>query len=49
MPVTLGSDAHAPGEVAADLESATELLRIVGYDAYVMYAARQRTEMRLAR
>ena len=49
VPVTLGSDAHAPAEVAADLASATDLLRSVGYDAYVMYAARQRAEVQLPR
>jgi histidinol-phosphatase (PHP family) len=49
VPVTLGSDAHAPAEVAADLASATDLLLSIGYNAYVMYAARQRTEAQLPR
>ena len=42
VPVTLGSDAHAPNEVAADLAAATELMRGVGYDAFVRYARRER-------
>src|SRR6266568_1945603 len=33
VPVTLGSDAHAPNEVAADLSAATELMHGLGYDA----------------
>jgi histidinol-phosphatase (PHP family) len=49
VPVTLGSDAHAPTEVACDLASATDMMRSVGYNAYVMYAARQRCEVRLPR
>jgi histidinol-phosphatase (PHP family) len=48
VPVTLGSDAHAPGEVAADLASATDLMRSVGYDAFVAYTRRQRSEVRLS-
>lgn len=49
VPVTLGSDAHAPGEVAADFTSGCVLLRSVGYETYVMYAGRKRTEARLPR
>jgi histidinol-phosphatase (PHP family) len=47
VPVTLGSDAHAPGEVAADLSSACELLREAGYDSFVKYEGRRRTAVRL--
>lgn len=39
---TLGSDAHAPGEVAADLASAQALMRQVGYTQYVRFRGRQR-------
>ena len=47
VPVTLGSDAHAPREVAADFAAATELMRLVGYDRYVRFARRARTEERI--
>jgi histidinol-phosphatase (PHP family) len=47
VPLTLGSDAHAPTEVAADLTAATTLMRSVGYDAYIRYAQRTRTEVAL--
>ncbi|HEY0582257.1 MAG TPA: histidinol-phosphatase HisJ family protein [Chloroflexota bacterium] len=42
VPTTLGSDAHAPPEVAADLASGLKLMRSVGYQGFVTYAARQR-------
>jgi histidinol-phosphatase (PHP family) len=44
---TLGSDAHAPTEVAADLASATDLLRSVGYASFICYEQRKRTEVLL--
>jgi histidinol-phosphatase (PHP family) len=44
VPVTFGSDAHAPNEVAADLAAASALMRSVGYDAYVRYERRERKE-----
>src|SRR6202171_2822760 len=44
VPTTVGSDAHAPQEVAADLASAGELMRQVGYESFVKYAARRRTD-----
>jgi len=47
VPTTLGSDAHAPGEVAADLVAATELMRSACYDSFVQYAARRRTAVHL--
>jgi histidinol-phosphatase (PHP family) len=42
--VTFGSDAHAPGEVAADFALASELMRSVGYEAYVRYERREQKE-----
>jgi histidinol-phosphatase (PHP family) len=45
--MTLGSDAHAPHEVAADLDAASELMQQAGYQSFVKYAARKRTEVRL--
>ena len=42
VPVTLGSDAHAPNEVAADLTSACALLRSTGYSQFVRYVRRAR-------
>ncbi|HEX8966569.1 MAG TPA: histidinol-phosphatase HisJ family protein [Chloroflexota bacterium] len=47
VPVTLGSDAHAPGEVGADFGAASRLMRAVGYQDYVTYARRRRTEVLL--
>ena len=47
VPITLGSDAHAPHEVASDLASATALARASGYEQFVMYAARRRTAAQL--
>jgi histidinol-phosphatase (PHP family) len=47
VPVTLGSDAHAPTEVAADFASACELSRQAGYAEFVKYEGRRRTEVRL--
>jgi histidinol-phosphatase (PHP family) len=48
VPVTLGSDAHAPGEVAADLAAGFALMRSVGYDRFVRYERRRRHDVRLA-
>jgi histidinol-phosphatase (PHP family) len=42
VPVTVGSDAHAPSEVAADLASVRELMRSVGYESFVGFERRQR-------
>ena len=44
---TLGSDAHAPTEVAADLSTATELMRSAGYAAFTRYERRTRTAVPL--
>lgn len=48
VPITLGSDAHAPNEVASDLDAATKLIHDVGYAGFVKYASRRRTSVRLA-
>jgi histidinol-phosphatase (PHP family) len=48
VPVTLGSDAHAAPEVAADFASAATLLSTVGYDSYLRFERRQRTETPLS-
>jgi histidinol-phosphatase (PHP family) len=40
--VTFGSDAHAPGEVAADLSRASALMREAGYTEFVRYEGRRR-------
>lgn len=47
VPVTLGSDAHAPDEVAADFNSACELLRSASYDSFVRFERRRRTRLPL--
>jgi histidinol-phosphatase (PHP family) len=47
VPVTLGSDAHAPGEVAADFGAGCELLKQVGYAEFVKYEGRRRSHVRL--
>jgi len=44
---TLGSDAHAPTEVAADLAAATTLMRDAGYATFVTYASRRRAHVQL--
>jgi histidinol-phosphatase (PHP family) len=43
VPVTLGSDAHAPEHVGYRFDDAIELLRSVGYREYATFAARQRS------
>jgi histidinol-phosphatase (PHP family) len=47
VPVTLGSDAHAPTEVAADLASACDLMRRAGYSDFVAFERRQRRRISL--
>ena len=42
VPVTLGSDAHAPGEVAADFNAACDLLRNTGYADFIKFDQRKR-------
>ena len=47
VPATLGSDAHAPGEVGASFAAATTLLREVGYTSFMRFEQRRRAEVRL--
>jgi len=42
VPTTFGSDAHAPLEVASDLQAAEALMRSVGYTEFVTFARRSR-------
>jgi histidinol-phosphatase (PHP family) len=42
VPITFGSDAHAPGEVGADFEQAVALARSVGYTQRVQFTQRRR-------
>jgi histidinol-phosphatase (PHP family) len=42
VPITFGSDAHAPGEVGMDLLKAIELARSAGYTQSCRFAQRQR-------
>jgi histidinol-phosphatase (PHP family) len=44
VPITFGSDAHAPGEVGADFERALELARSVGYSRYRRFTQRKSEE-----
>jgi histidinol-phosphatase (PHP family) len=43
VPITFGSDAHAPGEVGADFAAALDLARSVGYTHSCRFAGRERT------
>jgi histidinol-phosphatase (PHP family) len=43
VPITFGSDAHAPGEVGMDLSRAVELARTVGYAQRCRFARRERS------
>jgi histidinol-phosphatase (PHP family) len=47
VPVTFGSDAHAPNEVAADFAAATALMRQAGYSSFLRFERRQRHECAL--
>jgi histidinol-phosphatase (PHP family) len=47
VPLTIGSDAHAPSEVAADFASATALMRAAGYTEFLKFEGRRRTAVRL--
>jgi len=44
IPITFGSDAHAPAEVGSDFAAALDLARAVGYRQYRRFAARKFTE-----
>jgi histidinol-phosphatase (PHP family) len=41
VPITFGSDAHAPGEVGLDLAEAVALARSVGYTETLLFKNRQ--------
>lgn len=41
VPLTFGSDAHSPNEVAADFDKAFQLARAAGYREYVTFKNRQ--------
>lgn len=43
VPVTLGSDAHAPRQVAMDYAQALDLLAAVGYDQVAVFRQRKKT------
>ncbi|MCX7918974.1 MAG: histidinol-phosphatase HisJ family protein [bacterium] len=43
IPITLGSDAHQPKDVGADLEQAVALAKSVGYTQLATYTQRNRT------
>jgi histidinol-phosphatase (PHP family) len=47
IPITFGSDAHAPGEVGSEFAAALELARASGYTHTCRFHQRQRTETRL--
>lgn len=42
VPITFGSDAHAPGEVGADFDRAVALARSVGYTRCLRFSRRRR-------
>jgi histidinol-phosphatase (PHP family) len=42
VPITFGSDAHAPNEVGADFEKAIQLAREVGYAQSCRFTRRKR-------
>jgi histidinol-phosphatase (PHP family) len=44
VPITFGSDAHAPGEVGSDFAAAIDLARSVGYTRSCRFSQRRRTE-----
>jgi histidinol-phosphatase (PHP family) len=48
VPITFGSDAHAPGEVGMAFGQAVELARAAGYTHYRRFAGRQHGEEKIA-
>jgi histidinol-phosphatase (PHP family) len=44
VPITLGSDAHRPGEVGYELELAVRLAQEVGYDSMTTFRERERQQ-----
>jgi histidinol-phosphatase (PHP family) len=47
VPITFGSDAHAPGEVGADFDAAVGLARSVGYRQWCRWSGRCKEAVRL--
>jgi histidinol-phosphatase (PHP family) len=47
VPITFGSDAHAPGEVGADFAAAVAVAREVGYTHWLRFSRRQREPVAL--
>jgi histidinol-phosphatase (PHP family) len=47
VPITFGSDAHAPNEVGMNFAEAVQLARSAGYTHYCLFTKRQREEIRL--
>ena len=45
VPVTFGSDAHAPSEVAADFATAADAMRAASYDSFIAFDRRHRTPL----
>jgi histidinol-phosphatase (PHP family) len=44
IPITFGSDAHAPAEVGSDFAAALDLARSVGYTRWRRFTARKFAE-----
>ncbi len=44
LPITFGSDAHAPAEVGSDFSAAVELARSVGFTHWLQFSKREFTE-----
>ena len=44
VPITFGSDAHAPGDVGSDFQAAIELAKSVGYTRSCRFTQRRRTD-----
>jgi histidinol-phosphatase (PHP family) len=47
IPITIGSDAHAPGDVGRDLDQAIQLVKSFGSGRISVFDHRQRTEVRV--
>jgi histidinol-phosphatase (PHP family) len=47
VPITFGSDAHAPGEVGMNFTEALELARSAGYKEWLRFTKRKRERVRL--
>jgi histidinol-phosphatase (PHP family) len=47
VPITFGSDAHAPNEIGLNFAEAIQLARSVGYTHYCRFAGRQRRAVKL--